>query len=844
MTPSVMSLFEQLIDLTPPAREKYLAAHPVDEDTRRAVESLLAFADGDKKLGDIVQTAVESLFDELEPPPGTVCGRFRLIEKIARGGMGCLYLAERIDGEVRHLAAVKLLRGGPLPDSTRQRFLQERQILANLSHPNITQLFDAGHLPNGQPYLVMEYVDGVSFDVHCAATSVRERVALLATLCDAVAYAHRMLVVHRDLKPNNILVTRDGVPKLLDFGIAKLLDTAPDATATAEHRLTPAYASPEQLRAEPTGTPTDIYSLGAILCRVVTGQPPAAGAAIADRDLDAIAKKAMRPEPDHRYSSAVEMAEDLRAWLQSLPVKARYDERWYLARRSLRRYWIPVAAACLAIGGLTTGLFVARRERDIAEQRYQEVRQLAAQLFSVEQDIAVLPGGTKAREQIVRTATEYLEKLSAEAGDDLVLRGELADGYRKVADIQGGFRGLNLGMTAEAQTNLSRASALLHSVLQQQPNDAKTVRAALEIADLQSRIYHGQKRSAELSAALPPLASLAARYEPLAANTPQELDFLGGIHQSLAAGYRGTGRPADAIASSRRSVEFQRRALQAKDDDPKLRGNLSTSLAALGKALRSSGDIEGALHPARESMQLLEKMRPASANDFRFLVNLAAGHSDLAQLLADDIGASLGRTQEGIREYDACLQLGREALALDQRERMVRFNTGICAWRQANLLRPSDPAVALKRYNESLDLFRGLSKETGGRDLAITILLSESSIALSMLGRDTDAAGALHQARALFASLNRKDTSAVDTPSEAISRAEATLEAARGEHAAAARIHRQWLESIPATTTDFRSSKSIARRYRLLAESLRASGKPDEAARVEAEHGTLRSRNP
>jgi serine/threonine protein kinase len=199
--------------------------------------------------------------------------RYRLLRVIGRGGMGAVYLAERADGEVIQSVAVKLLPFGA-GDPQRERFLQERQILATVAHPNIARLLDAGHLDHGQPFLVMEYVNGEPIDAFTAGWSVRRIVALFLEVCGAVAYLHRHLIVHRDLKPSNILVNADGAPKLLDFGIAKLLDLTTDRTITGLRMLTPAYASPEQIMGGEISTASDIYSLGALLYRLLTGKSP------------------------------------------------------------------------------------------------------------------------------------------------------------------------------------------------------------------------------------------------------------------------------------------------------------------------------------------------------------------------------------------------------------------------------------------------------------------------------------------------------------------------------------------------------------------------------------------
>ncbi len=398
MKPRIEELFHDLAELPPEARQRYFAEHSVDTETRREVEALLAFDPGAGAfLERDVSLAAGRALVQLEGNARS-CGPYQLLRLIGRGGMGLVYLAERSDGEVRLKAAVKLLSIAGDSPAARQRFLQERQILANLSHPNIARLLDAGHREDGQPYLVMEYIDGKPIDEYCASLPIRSKVELLVPICDAVSYAHEHLVIHRDLKPGNILVGPDGIPKLLDFGIAKLMDAAGEVTATIERRLTPVYASPEQVRGQPVRMATDIYSLGAILCKLLTGRgpfqqtsgmtPTELEAAICgkevtrpsqllpgiDRDLDAIALKALRKEPDERYAGAAQLGADFRAWLEGRPVHARHGDRWYLAKRYIRRHWAPLTAVAIALSGVAAGLVVARHQREATERRFETTR--------------------------------------------------------------------------------------------------------------------------------------------------------------------------------------------------------------------------------------------------------------------------------------------------------------------------------------------------------------------------------------------------------------------------------------------------------------------------------------
>jgi TolB-like protein/Tfp pilus assembly protein PilF len=353
-----------------------------DTELRAEVESLLAsYGRADDFLESGARAGVlRSLPNHWhETPAGARLGPYKIVREIGRGGMGAVYLAERDDSEYRKQVAIKLVRGDVASALVLDRFRRERQILAELDHPNIARLLDGGTTAEGVSYLVMEYVEGVSIDVHCDARnlSVEKRLALFRIVCSAVSDAHRKLVVHRDLKPGNILVTAHGTPKLLDFGIARILMPQPggERTVTGMRLMTPEYASPEQWRGGPVKEASDIYSLGMILYRLLTGRGPyrvdsdlphELGRAVCEqdpeppssasspkqrriaRDLDAIVLKALRKEPERRYGTVEELSEDLRRHLESLPVTARRNGLAYRANRLVRRNRTVVLAAVTA----------------------------------------------------------------------------------------------------------------------------------------------------------------------------------------------------------------------------------------------------------------------------------------------------------------------------------------------------------------------------------------------------------------------------------------------------------------------------------------------------------------
>ena len=505
MKSQVEDLFHSLADLSQEARARYFHEHNSDGDTLQEVSALLRFDFGitDSLDSDIAELA-EWALDRLDVHPA-LCGSYRLREMVGRGGMGTVYLAERIDGEISHQVAVKLLRSGSDDLKTRQRFLAERQILAGLSHPNIAMLLDAGHREDGQPYLVMEHVEGQPIDAYTAGLSIRQTIRLFLKVCAAVAYLHRNLVVHRDLKPANILVTAGGEPKLLDFGIAKILDATTDFTQTSMRLLTPEYASPEQVTGEPITTASDIYSLGAVLYKLLTGssphqfdthsvggitsaisegrvKPPSSLLPAFPRDLDSVLLKALHRDIQQRYSTVEQFAEDLENFLQSRPLRARKGNAYHRARKFVKRHWLPVAAVALSLSGLTSGLAIANYQRAIGQRRLVAVRQLSNRLFDIDTEVSKLAGSTKTRQLIVDASLDYLQRLSAEADEDPELALDLADAYMRIARAQGVPLSQNLGQADKAEQSLKTAERFLQLALLRSPGNRRALLRSAQIA--------------------------------------------------------------------------------------------------------------------------------------------------------------------------------------------------------------------------------------------------------------------------------------------------------------------------------------------------------------------------
>ncbi len=399
MTPDLFrrsrAIFGEAADMPREDREAFLReACGDDAALREEVEALLSESESVPLERD-VHEAMRSLES---PPEGTRIGPYELVEEIGRGGMGTVHLARRADGAFERDVAIKLVGFGLDAAYFLERFREERRILASLAHPNIGALLDGGTMGDGRPYLIMELVSGRPIDVYCREekTPLEARLRLFRDVCSAVEHAHRNLVIHRDLKPSNILVTKEGVPKLLDFGLARLLtpEAGTDRTATGYRALTPAFASPEQVRGDALTPASDVYSLGVLLYVLLTGKKPyrtttgdeyaallhavlteeplrpaaAAPEAKIPRDLEAIVLKAMRKEPELRYGSAEELSEDVGRFLEGKLVRARPDTAGYRARKFVRRHRAGVVAAAIASISLAAGCyalwlsFSARRE--------------------------------------------------------------------------------------------------------------------------------------------------------------------------------------------------------------------------------------------------------------------------------------------------------------------------------------------------------------------------------------------------------------------------------------------------------------------------------------------------
>jgi tetratricopeptide (TPR) repeat protein len=599
-----------------------------DFDLAAEVTSLLAACEEEERLAALRRLRTET-GREIETESKHI-GPYLLDRLLGRGGMGAVYLAHRADGQFEQEVAIKLIDLPLATDVFRERFRQERQILAGLQHPYIARLLEGGVTAGGDLYLVMEFVDGVPIHRFCEEQhlSVAQRLKLFLHVCEAVQFAHQHFVVHRDLKPDNILVGEDGSPRLLDFGTAKLLSpsiTRPERDLTREgyQSFTPQYASPEQVLGKPITTASDTYSLGVLLYLLVTGthpyrlkelttdemlrvvcnEPPrrpthsADSPVRVDADMEAILLKALRKEPRARYLTADQLASDLRAYLGRLPVTARRGSIRYRAEKFIRRNRLAVAGTTLLAASLITGIAgivwqgaVANMERRKAEARSADLRQLSNSLLSELDDaIKQLPGSTGVQKLLVTRVLEHLDRMAKDVQGDRLTQLELIDAYTRLGDIQGNPYDQNLGDPAGALVSLNKAINLATPLAPDGSKDKEALRALATAQEAQSEILFGTARTQE---AIASMQAATRTYDRLIAppDAPPALicdtaSAYGTLGDEL--GQTGTASLADtvaALAAFRKSIALDNRALSVDSNLLRAKRGLAINQMKIGSA--------------------------------------------------------------------------------------------------------------------------------------------------------------------------------------------------------------------------------------------------------------------
>jgi eukaryotic-like serine/threonine-protein kinase len=785
-----------------------------DPELRRELESLIASHEeaGTAFLNASAPHPILELDDKPAALTGERIGAHQIVERIGVGGMGEVYRAFRIDDEYQKQVAIKLVRAGQDSGFVVNRFKNERQILASLDHTNIARLFDGGKTDEGVPYFVMELIEGEPIDEYCnhRRMPIPERLRLFSQVCAAVQYAHQRLIIHRDIKPGNILVTSDGVAKLLDFGIAKILDTEGvsgrvEATLTVFRVMTPGYASPEQVKGEPITTASDVYSLGVVLYELLTGrhpyrqadstpqevaraacetepEKPSAAArrtkpandpdaaqpspSIAEPagdsaeklskklrgDLDNIILMALRKEPQRRYASVEQFAEDIRRHLENLPVIARKDTQRYRAAKFITRHKAWVTAAAVVLATLAVGMAVTLHEARIAQRRFNDVRELANSLmFDLHDSIQDLPGSTPARKLLVERALRYLDSLSRDAASDASLQRELATAYEKVGTVQGNPFGANLGDIRGALDSYRKSIAIREPLAKANPSNVDDQVALARSQRLFAATFSNQAdaedEATNMANELRALATAQRAYQMAPSNMAalQELqnnydilitfryssgDYQGAwaylqkeqpiieaevdtapqeraVQRGLGKSEAKSGQQLANLGFTKEAVDHSRHAIQifealsAGGTDANARRLLAWAQDRLGDVLLLGGDVKVALSTYAKEVELLQSLLAADTNNAVIQADLAFALAKQGNALTLD-----GDAKQGLAALQRAAEMLRSQITRDPAYGEPRWSLAwVLIWTGEALARTGNGVAALDRYREALQMW-------------------------------------------------------------------------------------------------------------------------------------------
>jgi tetratricopeptide (TPR) repeat protein len=748
----IETVYEAVLDLAPEARADHLArVCGEDQALRDEVLTLLESTAGASAAlrRAVAQEADRMMSSATAAQIGRRLGSYRLATLIGEGGMGAVFRATRIDAEFKRVVAIKILHRGLGTTHAAARFRDERQILATLDHPGIVKLIDGGSTEDGLPYLVMEHIEGLPITKFAREhrLSTRARVELIVKVCAAVQYAHQMLVVHRDIKPSNIIVDTAGEPKLLDFGIAKLLDedVAREArTRTGSSLLTPEYASPEQARSEPVATASDVYSLGAVLYDLLAERPPielspnaleslraicdvepprpstvapAERAASIAGDLDNIVLKALQKEPGRRYGSVSQLADDLQRHLDGLPVLARTATFAYRAGKFVRRHRGKLALATVVAASLASATIVslneaeradaqARRADDEAHRasaRFNETRKLAGSLlFELDDRIRDLKGATAAREVVVTRAREYLDQLSRDVDADADTQLDLAFAYMKIGDIQGNANMANLGRPRDGLVSYVKAWTIIHAQM------------ALGYAGPRLRSAYGlalfgigmmQLSTVEPAAARASFRGVIEYWNALPADEKPGIELL----------VRANERMSHVSSDRRELIHYATAALElartwAKDGSAEGRYWYGCALENLAPGLAYNGDPDAAAAHAREAIEVHRQLSREHPDDARYAREVAianafytswvagVGNAEIWQPSIDDVPAAERAMRESVIAFE-------RLSARDPLDARVHSDGATVIGMEAAVVALRDPRASVPLFERSIAAF-------------------------------------------------------------------------------------------------------------------------------------------
>lgn len=779
----IKDLFGEALDLDP--KERVAFVNSLDEAVRPEVEKLIA---SHEKAVGFIETPAAFEYDtgiETDEQIGAEIDHYRIVEQIGSGGMGAVYLAEHHADGIDHRVAIKLIKRGMDTGIVLKRFVQERQILAGLEHPNIARFLDGGSTSDGRPYVVMEYVEGLPIRRYAEenALSINEILELFRKVCAAVSFAHQNLIVHRDLKPSNILVGENGEPKLLDFGIAKLLnpdwsaDTA-EATATMFRVMTPEYASPEQIRGATVTTASDVYSLGVVLYELLTGKrpfkidshspdeiarqvltvdpprpssvieqdSPSVNATDADKsrktkpdhlkfeildlrsrsrllrgDLDNIILKALQKEPERRYASVQEFSEDIRRHLDGLPVSATADTFSYRAAKFVRRHAAGVGAA-VAVGVI---LIAATSVTAYQAYRAERERYRAEQRFN----------------DVRRLTNSFM-----------------FDFHDSIKDLA--------GSTAARALVVKKALEYLEILATENPSDPSL---RYELASAFFKIGRIQSSSSDASlgdstAAMRNLGRARDIFEPLVASDPSNtmyLEALGTTYLDITIVAAQRGDVEDMVVASGRATELYEKLIEIEPTRNDLKATVSDAYKNRGDYVSSRGDLEGALSFYRKASESARTVLTITPDNDHALSRVLVADEAVAATLGNPNYTNLGRVSEATELYRHMLAISKRRIERSPDDRKARANHAYFLENLGLLLGQSgDWASALEHHDEALAIqkpFADADKDNAVAHWRMADMLTDRGEALSKLGRFFESFAAHRQAISIYEAILVKD---------------------------------------------------------------------------------------
>jgi eukaryotic-like serine/threonine-protein kinase len=742
----IEEIFQGALERPLTDRKQYLQnACGDDPELRAEIESLLkSDEDAEHVLSSLVADDLKGLAqNSSSTEAGRLVGPYRLVRELDSGGMGAVYLAVRSDDQYFQIVAIKMIRRGMESPDLVQRFRRERQILATLNHPNIGAILDGGETEDGRPFIVMEYVEGqpITQVSESRGLSIRQRVELFLSICSAVHYAHQKLVIHRDIKPSNVLVTPEGVVKLIDFGISKpvaheLIIGELPLTESGYRLMTPDYASPEQISGQPLTTTSDIYSLGVLLFELLTGSRPYTlrdlSPAAAERlllqgenrkpssveglskrtrtelkgDLDRIVLMAMEHDPSRRYLSAQHLDDDLLRYLQGMPILARKATAIYRVGKFVQRHKTIALMACatlvVIIGAVLFDSWRSRR----ADRQVKQVASLADSAISdMTEKLQESPASVETQASLFHSALQHLDQLRQSSGSDPRLLLELSKAYERVGDLEGSPFVANLGNSGTAIASYQEALRTAIEAHARMPGEASTtavIEAYQRLGGMESFLGNVQEAQDNYRKSL----SLALDFRHQEPDDPMR-------KRLLAMNYGGIGDVQLFSLQPDKALENFREAFQIFGNEPNGNEDHDRTLVGLyirlTRALNELGLQREALGDVRKAIAIAEALTHQSPSSKQLQRTLFTTHQNIILVLAGRDMMNVGDSAEAQVYARKALVIAETIVASDEKNVQARYDVSLAYSGMGDSFRLVQPATAGRWYRKSIALTKELA---------------------------------------------------------------------------------------------------------------------------------------